>query len=62
MTWAAIGRRIWRQVCLFLKQFDGAQGRRDLRELRALEAEAAARERDPYEIAGRAEVDALLGR
>ena len=60
MTWAEIGIRIWRQVCLFLKQFDGAQGRRDLREMRALEAEETARAHDPYEQMGRAEVDALL--
>lgn len=41
-----------------LKRFDGAQKRRDIRELRAIEAEIA---NDPYERAARAEVDALLG-
>jgi len=62
MTWGEIGRRVWKRVCLFLRRFDGAQGRRDLRELRRLEAEETERANDPYEQMGRAEVDALLGR
>lgn len=59
MTWAQIFREFGRRLARWLRQFDGAQSRRDLRELRIAIEE---HERDPYEADGRKEVDALLDR
>jgi hypothetical protein len=57
MSWREIFRWLWRS----LRVLDGGQGRRDIREARELQALERERETDPYELAGRAEVDELLG-
>lgn len=54
--WVTV-KRLARIANGWLKQFDGAQSRRTIREHRAAEAEL----RDPYYVAATREVDEWLG-